>query len=82
MLGRVFFSEKTQRLLALMLAAIAFTQWGYLWYATIFDDVWQTLIGRTEDDLISMAMARGYSQTLLTYLISAVQAGGLYIILI
>jgi len=35
-------------LLAIILATIAFSLWGFVWYATVFDDVWQGLIGRSE----------------------------------
>ncbi len=66
--------------LAIGLATIAFTHWGFIWYATIFDDVWQRLIGRTEDELISMAEARGVAQRIFTYVISAVQVLGLFLL--
>jgi hypothetical protein len=67
--------------LAVALSTFAFTQWGYVWYAVIFDDTWQSLIGRTEGELILMASARGVMQTVFTYLISAVQVIGLLILI-
>ena len=67
--------------LAIILSTFAFTQWGYIWYAVILDDTWQSLIGRTEDELIAMAAARGGIQTVLTYLISAVQVIGLLLLI-
>lgn len=63
--------------LAVFLATIAFTQWGYLWYATVFDDLWQSLIGRSEQDLVFLAEQRGWVQSFNTYFISYVQATGL-----
>ncbi len=68
-------------LLALLLASFAFTKWGYIWYATAFDDLWQSLIGQTEDELIKLAESRGKLQTFFTYFISFVQAAGLMIML-
>ena len=67
--------------LAVALSTFAFTQWGYVWYAVIFDDTWQSLIGRTEGELILMASARGVIQIVFTYLISAVQVIGLLILI-
>ena len=80
MLKPIFSSGKLRVFLAISLATIAFTLWGYIWYATIFDDVWQSLIERTEEDLILMAEARGGAQTLFTYIISAFQAFGLFLL--
>ena len=51
----------TRNILAIILATLAFTLWGYIWYATVFDDVWQSLISRSETELIEMAVARGLS---------------------
>lgn len=67
-------------LLAIILATLAFSLWGYVWYATVFDDVWQSLIARSEAELIEMAAARGGLQTLFTYVISLVQVIGLLIL--
>ena len=44
-----------RKILAIVLATLAFSLWGYIWYATVFDDVWQSLIGRSEAELITMA---------------------------
>ena len=71
---------KLNTALMLVLATWAFTFWGYVWYATIFDDLWQSLIGQTEGELILLAEKRGLSQSILTYAISFVQALGLYIL--
>ena len=68
-------------LLAIILATIAFSLWGFVWYATVFDDVWQGLIGRSEADLIELAVARGKLQNLFTLVISLVQVMGLFILL-
>lgn len=65
--------------LALILASFAFTNWGFIWYATVFDDVWQSLIGRSEEELVILAEQRGFLQTFNTYFISLVQACGLLI---
>lgn len=65
-------------ILAIILATIAFTLWGYVWYATVFDDVWQGLIGRSEASLIEMAVARGSLQHVFTVLISLVQVLAIY----
>jgi len=62
------------------LATLAFTCWGYIWYATIFDDIWQDLIGQSENALIVMAETRGASQTIMTYVISLIQVLGLYFV--
>ncbi len=63
---------------AIILAALAFSLWGYGWYATLFDDVWQSLIGRSEQELIDMTVARGQIQNILVIVISLVQATGLW----
>jgi hypothetical protein len=65
----------------LVAATVCFTAWGYIWYASVFDDVWQGLIARTEDELIALAQARGFMQSVLSYLISGIQAAGLFLIL-
>ena len=65
-----------RNLLAICLATLAFTLWGYFWYATLLDDVWQNLINTTEADLIAMANRRGSIQHVLTILISLVQVIG------
>ena len=67
-----------RNLLAIVLATLAFTLWGYIWYATVFDDVWQSLISRSETELIEMAVARGRIQDVFTVLISLVQVLGIY----
>jgi len=71
---------KISTALMLLLACWAFTFWGFIWYATVFDDLWQYLIGQTEEDLILLAQSRGVSQTILTYIISLIQVVGLYIL--
>ena len=63
-------------LLAICLATLAFSLWGYFWYATLLDDVWQDLINTSEADLIAMANRRGSIQHVLTILISLVQVIG------
>ena len=63
-------------LLAICLATLAFTLWGYFWYATLLDDVWQNLINTSEADLIAMANRRGSVQHVLTILISLIQVLG------
>lgn len=68
-------------LLAICLATIAFTLWGYFWYATLLDDVWQDLINTSEADLIAMAARRGSIQHVLTLLISLIQVIGVYMAL-
>ena len=67
-----------RNLLAIVLATLAFTLWGYIWYATVFDDVWQSLISRSETELIEMAVARGRIQDVFTVVISLVQVLGIY----
>ncbi len=66
---------------AIILAALAFSLWGYGWYATIFDDVWQVLIGRSEQELIDMTVARGQIQNVMVIVISLVQALGVWLLL-
>ena len=68
----------TRNILAIILATLAFTLWGYIWYATVFDDVWQSLISRSETELIDMAVARGRIQDVFTVVISLVQVLGIY----
>ncbi len=68
-------------LIAIALATIAFTLWGFIWYATVFDDLWQSLITRGEDELIRLAEQRGFVQSVGKYAISLVQAAGLYILI-
>ena len=65
-------------ILAIILATLAFTLWGYVWYATVFDDIWQGFIGRSEASLIEMATARGALQDVFTFLISLVQVLAIY----
>jgi len=71
---------KLNTALMLLLATWAFSFWGYIWYATLFDDLWQSLIGKTEGELILLAEKRGVSQSILTYVISFIQVLGLYIL--
>lgn len=68
-------------LLAIGLATVAFTLWGYFWYATLLDDIWQMLINKSEADLIALAVERGPIQNILTFLISLTQVIGVYIAL-
>ena len=70
-----------RNVVAIILAAIAFSLWGYIWYATVFDDVWQSLIGNSEQDLIALAAARGQWQNFFVIFISLVQAAGLFAVL-
>lgn len=70
-----------RNLLAIILATIAFSLWGYIWYATVFDDIWQSLIARSETELIDMAVTRGHWQSFFVIFISLVQALGLYAVL-
>ena len=65
-------------LLAIVFATIAFTIWGFIWYATIFDDLWQSLITRSEDELVLLAEQRGFIQTIGKYAISLIQVVGIY----
>jgi hypothetical protein len=62
-----------KNLIAIILATIAFSLWGYVWYATVFDDVWQNLISTSESDLLNVAINRGPIQYLFVILISLLQ---------
>jgi len=64
--------------LAIILATLAFSLWGFIWYATVFDDVWQSLIFRSEQSLIDMAIARGHWNDVFVIFISLVQALGIW----
>jgi hypothetical protein len=77
MIRRALQNSSVLTALALILATIAFTKWGYFWYAVLLDDVWQDLIGRTEVELIALAEARGFLQSFNSLFISFVQACGL-----
>jgi len=68
-------------IIAIILATLAFSLWGYIWYATVFDDVWQSLIGQSETDLLNLAIARGPIQDALVILISLVQVIAIYVLL-
>lgn len=70
-----------RKFLAIILATIAFSLWGYIWYATVFDDIWQVLIGRSEAALIDMAVSRGRIQDVFVVLISLIQAIGIFLAL-
>jgi len=70
-----------REILAIILATTAFSLWGYIWYATVFDDVWQSLIGRSETDLINLAVARGPIQDFWVMFISLVQVVAILIAL-
>lgn len=70
-----------RKILAIFLATLAFSLWGYVWYATIFDDMWQELINTTEAELIALAVARGSIQDVFTLLISFMHVIGIYIVL-
>lgn len=71
----------SRAILAIILASIAFSLWGYVWYATVFDDIWQALIGVSETELINLAVARGPIQDVFVLLISVPQAMALYFVL-
>lgn len=73
--------SRLQVLFAILIAAFLFTQWGYFWYAMLLDDVWQSLIGKSELELIHLAEQRGVMQSISTHLISLVQAAGLFFVL-
>lgn len=77
MIRRVLQNTSVLTALALILATVAFTKWGYFWYAMLLDDVWQVLIGRTEAELVALAEGRGFLQTFNSWFISLVQACGL-----
>jgi hypothetical protein len=66
-------------LLAIILATLAFSFWGYVWYATVFDDVWQNLISTSESDLLNVAINRGAIQYLYVILISLLQVMAIFI---
>ena len=68
-------------IIAIILASLAFSLWGYVWYATVFDDIWQSLIGRSETELINLAVARGPIQDVFVLLISLPQAIVIYCLL-
>ena len=70
-----------RKLLAIVLATLAFSLWGYIWYATVFDDVWQSLIGRSEAALIEMTVARGPIQDVFVIVISLIQVVGIMLAL-
>ena len=67
-----------REILAIILATIAFTLWGYFWYATLFDDIWQNYIGRSEEELINLAVQRGAIQHVFTVLISLLHVLGVF----
>lgn len=87
MVGPVVFMKnilshyKFNALISIVIATVLFTQWGYFWYAMLLDDVWQSLIGKTELELIALAERRGLIQTINTYFISFVQAVGLFLLI-
>lgn len=67
--------------IAVILATLAFSLWGFVWYATVFDDVWQSLIARSEQELIDMAIARGHWNDVLVLAVSFGQALGVLLAL-
>ena len=67
-----------RNLLAIVLATLAFTLWGYIWYATVFDDIWQGLIGKSEAELLNLAIVRGHIQSAFVILISLVQVMAIF----
>lgn len=81
MLRELIHNQSMRIGLAVFLGTLAFTQWGYFWYAMLLDDVWQALIDHTEEELIHLAEQRGWLQSFNTYFISLVQACGLMILL-
>jgi len=64
----------TRSIIAIVLATLAFSIWGYIWYATVFDDIWQVLIGKSEAELLNLAIVRGHIQSVFVIVISFVQA--------
>ncbi len=66
---------------AILIVSVAFSLWGYIWYAAIFDDIWQELIGRSETDLLNLAVSRGSLQTIFTFLVSIAQVTAILLIL-
>ena len=71
----------TRSIIAIILATLAFSIWGYIWYATVFDDVWQALIGKSETELLNLAIARGHTQSVFVIVISFVQALAIFAVL-
>ena len=71
----------TRSIIAIVLATLAFSIWGYIWYATVFDDVWQALIGKSETELLNLAIARGHTQSVFVIVISFVQALAIFAVL-
>ena len=71
----------TRSIIAIVLATLAFSIWGYIWYATVFDDVWQALIGKSETELLNLAIARGHAQSVFVIVISFVQALAIFAVL-
>ena len=71
----------TRFIIAIVLATLAFSIWGYIWYATVFDDVWQALIGKSETELLNLAIARGHTQSVFVIVISFVQALAIFAVL-
>jgi len=71
----------TRSIIAIVLATLAFSLWGYIWYATVFDDVWQALIGKSETELLNLAIARGHTQSVFVIVISFVQALAIFAVL-
>ena len=68
-------------IIAIILATLAFSLWGYIWYATVFDDIWQALIGKSETELLNLAIARGHTQSVFVIVISFVQALAIFAVL-
>ena len=71
----------TRSIIAIILATLAFSLWGYIWYATVFDDIWQALIGKSETELLNLAIARGHTQSVFVIVISFVQALAIFAVL-
>jgi len=57
----------TRSIIAIVLATLAFSIWGYIWYATVFDD--------------NLAIARGHIQSVFVILISLVQVLAIFALL-
>ena len=68
-------------IIAIILATLAFSLWGYIWYATVFDDIWQGLIGKSEAELLNLAIVRGHIQSVFVIVISFVQALAIFAVL-
>jgi len=81
MIGDALKNQLLLSAIALSLATISFTCWGYFWYAMLFDDLWQSLIGRSELELLRLAEKRGWLQSFNTYFISLAQASGLLVLI-